>query len=270
HAAEINAPAEAAKPASENVQQRTKVMNHAAPARRAVKTETTNHSAAPAMAAPMAGETVTANIGTLPAGGSVTIKFQVTVNNAPNLTLLGPPRVENQGKVSGSNFGDVFTDDPEVAGLTQKTTTLVDLFNTSTNLVSNLNPSNFGDQVTFTATVSETPAQGTADPTGTVDFIDVDHGNAVICDNVPLSGGQAQCQTSSLAAVTHQIRADYSGDGNFDPSQSNVVNQQVIPCSANPIVTTTADSGAGSLRDALAQVCSGTTITFDITGTGPH
>src|SRR6185369_5010763 len=117
---------------------------------------------------------------------------------------------------------------------------------------------------------SETPAQGTADPTGTVDFIDVDHGNAVICDNVPLSGGQAQCQTSSLAAVTHQIRADYSGDGNFDPSQSNVVNQQVIPCSANPIVTTTADSGAGSLRDALSQVCSGTTITFDITGTGPH
>jgi len=271
HAAEITAPSEAEKAVSENVQQPAKVLSHhAAPARRAVKTQNAamNH-AAPAMAAPMSGETVTANIGTLPAGGTVTIKFQVTVNNAPNLTLLGPPRVENQGKVSGSNFGDVFTDDPEVAG-TQKTVTLVDLFNTSTNLVSNLNPSNFGDQVTFTATVSETPAQGTADPTGTVDFIDVDHGNTVICDNVPLSGGQAQCQTSSLAAVTHQIRADYSGDGNFDPSQSNVVNQQVIPCSANPIVTTTADSGAGSLRDALSQVCSGTTITFDITGAGPH
>src|SRR6185503_20036883 len=227
HAAEINAPAEAAKPASENVQQRTKVMNHAAPARRAVKTETTNHSAAPAMAAPMAGETVTANIGTLPAGGTVTIKFQVTVNNPPNLTLLGPPRVENQGKVSGSNFGDVFTDDPEVAGLTQKTTTLIDLFNTTTNLVSNLNPSNFGDQVTFTATITETPVQGTADPTGTVDFIDTNNGNVVICNDVAVVAGQAQCQTSTLSAVTHDVQASYSGDGNFDPSLSNIVNQVV-------------------------------------------
>ena len=53
----------------------------------------------------MSGETVTANIGTLPAGGSATITFQVTVNNPPNLTLLTPnPRVENQGTVSGGNL----------------------------------------------------------------------------------------------------------------------------------------------------------------------
>ena len=58
-----------------------------------------------ALAAPISGETVTANIPTLPAGGSATITFQVTVNNPPNLTLLTPnPRVENQGTVSGGNF----------------------------------------------------------------------------------------------------------------------------------------------------------------------
>ena len=270
HAAEMTAPAEAAKPASEEVQQKTRVLsNHATSSRRAVKTEN-NHTAAPAMAAPMmAGETVTANIGTLPAGGSVTIKFQVTVNNPPNLTLLGPPRVENQGKVSGTNFADVFTDDPEIAG-TQKTTTLIDLFNTTTTLASNLNPSNFGDQVTFTATIAETPVQGTADPTGTVDFIDTSNGNAVICDNVPVASGQAQCQTSSLTAGTHNIRADYSGDGNFDPSQSNIEAQVVIACTADPIVINTLDSGAGSLRQAVSQVCTGDTITFDIPGPGPH
>ena len=221
-------------------------------------------------AAAMSGENVSRTIGTLRAGDSVTITFRVTVDNPPNLTLLNPPRVSNQGTVSGSNFSNVLTDDPAVGGASDPTETPVDLFDTSTTLASDLNPSNFGDLVTFTATVAETPAQGSADPTGTVDFIDTSNGNAVVCDNVALSGGQAQCQTSTLTAGTHNIRADYSGDGNFDPSQSNVVAQVVIACTANPIVTTTADSGAGSLREAIAQVCNGTTITFNIAGAGPH
>ena len=124
--------------------------------------------------------------------------------------------------------------------------------------------------MTFTATVAESPAQATADPTGTVDFIDTSNGNAVVCDNVTLTGGEAECQTSTLTAGTHNIRADYSGDGNFDPSQSNLVEQVVIACAEDPIVTSTADDGPGSLREAIAQVCSGDTITFDIAGAGPH
>jgi len=223
---------------------------------------------------PFAGETITANVASLPAGGTITIKFQVTVNNPPNLSLLNPPRVSNQGSVSGSNFSTVSTDDPETILVpADATVTLIDLFDTTTTLVSDLNPSNFGDQVTFTATVAENPPQGTANPTGTVDFIDTSNGNAVICNDVPISGSaphEAQCQTSSLTAGTHNIRADYSGDGNFDPSQSNVVAQVVIACTTDPIVTSTADSGAGTLREALANVCTGDTITFNIAGAGPH
>jgi hypothetical protein len=222
------------------------------------------------MATAMSGENITINIGTLRAGDSVTVTFQATVDNPPNLTLLNPPRVRNQGTVSGSNFASVLTDDPAVGGAADPTDTPVDLFDTTTTLASDLNPSNFGDLVTFTATVAETPAQGSVDPTGTVDFIDTSNGNAVVCNDVPLTGGQAQCQTSTLTAGTHNIRADYSGDGNFDPSQSNIVAQVVIACTPNPIVTTTADSGAGSLREAVSQVCSGTTITFNIAGAGPH
>jgi hypothetical protein len=239
-----------------------------------------NHAVARApramMAAAMSGENVNRTIGTLRAGDSVTITFQVTVDNPPNLTLLNPPRVRNQGKVTGKDastnlpFADVFTDDPALGGGADPTDTPVDLFDTTTTLASDVNPSNFGDLVTFTATVAETPAQGSVDPTGTVDFIDTSNGNAVVCDNVALSGGQAQCQTSTLTAGTHNIRADYSGDGNFDPSQSNVIAQVVNACTPNPIVTSTADAGAGSLREALANVCSGTTITFDLTGAGPH
>src|SRR5262245_15435140 len=35
-------------------------------------------------------------------------------------------------------------------------------------------------------------------------------------------------------------------------------------CVSNPIVTSNADSGAGTLRDAIANACSGSTITFDM------
>ncbi len=228
-----------------------------------------------ALAAPMmAGETIgPIVIGTLRPGDSVVITFQVTVNNPPNLTGVPPavPQVENQGSISyAESVTAVLTDDPAIGGGPNKTATPVDLFDTSTALVSNLNPSNFGDMVTFTATVTETPVQASADPAGTVDFIDTSNANAVVCNDVPLTGGTAQCQTSTLTAGTHNIRADYSGDGNFDPSQSNIVAQVVNACTPNPIVTTTADAGAGSLREAIANVCTGTTITFNIAGAGPH
>jgi hypothetical protein len=232
-----------------------------------------NTRAPRALNAPVAGETVgPIIIGTLRPGDSVVITFQVTVNNPPNLTGVPPgtPQVENQGSVTYAESGTpVLTDDPAVGGGADKTATPVDLFDTSTNLISGLNPSNFGDSVTFTATVSETPTQATADPTGTVDFIDTSNGNAVICNDVALTAGSAGCTTSSLTAGTHNIRADYSGDGNFDPSQSNVVAQVVIACTTDPIVTSAADSGAGTLREALANACTGSTITFNIAPAGP-
>ena len=243
------------------------VLSHHPVLKRRVATQ--NNAAAPAPMM-MSGETVSRTIGTLRAGDSVTITFQVTVDNPPNLTLLNPPRVRNQGTVSGSNFSTVSTDDPALGGAADPTDTEVDLFNTTTTLASDLNPSNFGDLVTFTATVAEDPAQGSVDPSGTVDFIDTSNGNAVVCNDVALSGGQAQCPTSTLTAGTHDIRADYSGDGNFDPSQSNIVSQVVIACAQDPIVTSNADGGAGSLREALAQVCTGDTITFNLAGDGPH
>src|SRR6185436_1504418 len=136
-------------------------------------------------------------------GDSVTITFQVTVNSPPNLSLLNPARVSNQGSVSYSESGTpVLTDDTSVVGPANPNETDVDLFDTTTALVSNLNPSNFGDLVTFTATISETPVQASANPAGTVDFIDTSNANAVICNDVALSGGTAQCQTSTLTAGT--------------------------------------------------------------------
>ncbi len=57
--------------------------------------------------------TLTWNIGTLPAGRSVTITFQVQVENP----YSGPPQVSNQGSISfGGGGGPVLTDDPSVGG----------------------------------------------------------------------------------------------------------------------------------------------------------
>jgi len=63
------------------------------------------------------------NIGTLRPGDSVTITFQVTVNNP----YLGGPNVSNQGVVSGSNFSSVLTDDPAFPGSADPTLTPINV-----------------------------------------------------------------------------------------------------------------------------------------------
>ena len=68
---------------------------------------------------PLAGETVTHSVGTLLAGKTVHIQFQVTVNSPYG----GGEFVSNQGTVSGDNFADVLTDDPAVGGANDPTQT---------------------------------------------------------------------------------------------------------------------------------------------------
>ncbi|MGH9904426.1 MAG: hypothetical protein ACRD8U_02450, partial [Pyrinomonadaceae bacterium] len=62
------------------------------------------------------------SIGTLPAAESVTITFRVTVDNP----FTGGAQVCNQGTVSGTNFADVLTDDPDVGGAADPTCTPID------------------------------------------------------------------------------------------------------------------------------------------------
>src|SRR5207253_6487569 len=79
---------------------------------------------------------------------------------------------------------------------------------TSTALLPSLNPSNFGQQVTFTATV--TSAAGT--PGGTVTFKE---GAATLGTGNLNGSGVATFSTSTLSAGTHTITADYPATGNF-------------------------------------------------------
>jgi hypothetical protein len=107
--------------------------------------------------------------------------------------------------------------------------------NTTTSLVSSLNPSTFGQTITFTATVL--PASGTVTPTGTVQFV-IDGSN--FGSAVSLSGGTAAVTTSSLAVGTHSISASYSGSSNFNSSTGSLAGGQTVNQSTTGPGTTTA------------------------------
>jgi uncharacterized protein (DUF2141 family) len=93
---------------------------------------------------------------------------------------------------------------------------------TTTGLASSPNPSNFGQSVTFTATVT---SQGfKIRPTGTVSFFD---GKTKLGSSNVNSSGVAVLVISTLAIGTHSITAVYNGDTNFGSSTSPALNQVV-------------------------------------------
>lgn len=120
---------------------------------------------------------------------------------------------------------------------------------TATAVSSSVNPSNSGQNVTFTATVTSTA--GT--PTGTVQFKD---GGTNLGAPQALNGsGVATFSTSSLVAGVHVITADYSGDSNFLTSTGTLSGGQqvgsIIRFSSSSYDTT---EGAGSTTITVQRI----------------
>jgi hypothetical protein len=90
---------------------------------------------------------------------------------------------------------------------------------TTTTLASSKNPSEAGQSVTFTASVSA----GGATPTGIVTFND----GGVAIGTAPLVGGAAGLTTNALAIGSHSITAVYAGNANFQASTSSPLLQAV-------------------------------------------
>jgi hypothetical protein len=89
---------------------------------------------------------------------------------------------------------------------------------TTASLTSSVNPSVYGQAVTFTATIT-TPVTGLGTPTGSVQFV-VDGANFGAA--VPLSGNTASISTSTLSVGPHTIHAVYSGDVLFLSSSTSL------------------------------------------------
>jgi hypothetical protein len=116
---------------------------------------------------------------------------------------------------------------------------------TTTTVSSSVNPSDFGQSVTFTATVT-----ASADtPSGTVQFKD---NGSNLGTAVSLNGsGVATFSTSSLTVGTHTITADYSGATGFEASSGTLSGGQVVrpqpSLSVDDVSVAEGDSGTKTL-----------------------
>jgi hypothetical protein len=133
-----------------------------------------------------------------------------------------------------------------------------------------VNPSIFGQSVTFIATVANTSGAGisTATPTGSVQFMD---GPSLLGTPQQVSGlGTATLTTSALTAGTHPITAVYSNiDGDFIRSSSTSVTQVVedFSITATPSAQTIS-SGHQAIYSITVTPISGLTGTIALSCSG--
>ncbi len=121
---------------------------------------------------------------------------------------------------------------------------------TTATLTSSLNPSFFGNPVTFTATI---PPSGTTAPTGTVTFLDgaTPIGTGTLMGNP----GVAAFTTATLNMGTHIITVSYPGDSLNGPSSSLPLSQLVEQAqTATTVIATPSPGIAGGPETITATV----------------
>jgi hypothetical protein len=185
--------------------------------------------------------------GSLPQGSSCTANVQFKPTNA---ALAGFPE---SGTMLVTDSAQGSPQPIYMQGTGEQGTTVT----STTTIVSSLNPSNAGQSVMFTATVTG-PSGNTTVPTGIVTFFD---GSTPVGSGNLNASGQAVFSTSTLSVGSHFISASYGGDSNFSSSTSSVLTQ-VVNGVALPATTT-------SLISSANPSATGQSITFTATVTGP-
>ena len=185
-------------------------------------------------------------------GQSVTFTITVTASVSNGVPPTGTVTIENGSSVLGSGplvneafsvstpalptgsdpISAIYSGDSNYQAHTVAITQTVQQAAANVVLVSSLNPSNPNQSVTFTATVTSTTS---GQPTGTVTFLD----GATVLGSSPLNGEEATFTTGPLSIGTHTITARYSGDGNFNPGTSPVLNQVAGKASTSIGLTST-------------------------------
>jgi Bacterial Ig-like domain (group 3) len=199
-------------------------------------------------------------------GSSVTFTASITggvttatgnVDFSDGASPLGSGALDSSGQaqfststlsVGSHTINASYAGDGGHAASTSQLTQVVNQASTSTSVQSSLNPSDHGQSVTFTATISST-----GNPTGTVSFFD----GVNLLGSGAVSAGSATFTTSALADGTHSITATYNGDTNFTGSTSSALSQVVRAPSTTTIASSMASSTYGQSVTFTATVTSG-------------
>ncbi len=183
------------------------------------------------------GPTVTGTI-TFRDGGSNVAGCVAVVITAGSASCTVSPTVTSH-KITA-----VYSGDPSNAASTSLVMTQVVTADPTTTLVTaTVNPTVFGESVTFTATVTAN-APGSGTPTGKVAFLN-GAGAIAGCGGVTLAAGVATCTTATLTVGVHSITGVYNGSANYVTSTSPVLTQTVnlgstttlVGSSVNPSVS---------------------------------
>ncbi len=163
----------------------------------------------------LSGKTLSFTINSSVVGSAITGADGVATLSGVSLAGIGAGTYTG---IVGASFAGEGVDLQSSSGTGSLTVTKVA---SATAVTSSVNPSEFGQGVTFTATVTS----GAGTPSGTVQFKDngSNLGSAAV-----LAAGVAQLTTSALASGTHTITAEYSGDGNFISSTGALTGGQVV------------------------------------------
>jgi uncharacterized repeat protein (TIGR03803 family) len=161
--------------------------------------------------------TVTSKLGSPPDGETVTFMHaQTTLGtgtlSAGSAALTTSTLPAGHLPIEAVYYGDAQFSVSHSKAVTQQ----VNRATTTTTLVSSLNPSSYGQPVTFTATVVP-QFGGTVE--GSVAFYD---GKTLLGHGVGVSGGMASFTTSTLSVGVHTIGAKYEAVGDFTGSSASL------------------------------------------------
>jgi hypothetical protein len=189
------------------------------------------------------GDNITWNIGTLPAGQSVTITFQVVVDNP----YSGGPNVSNQGTVTADGGISVLTDDPDTPGANEPTLTPIAApASISVRDGRVAEPTSGSTNMLFTVALNA-PASGTV----SVDFSTADQtpgpGHAVAgADYTATSGTVTFTAGQQVKTILVSVLADGDNgepDETFLLNLSNPVNGNIVDGTATGTITTANQPG---------------------------
>ena len=183
--------------------------------------------------------------------GTVTFKDGATTLGSGTLSSGQATYSTSSLALGAHSITAVYGGDSNYSGSTSPVLTqTVTANSSSTAITSSVNPSTFGQSVTFTATATGSGVT----PTGTVTFKD----GATTLGSGTLNGsGQATFSTNALGAGSHSITATYNGDSNYGSSVSPTLTQTVNQNSSSTALTSSVNPSAY-----------GAPVTFTATVTG--